>query len=311
MAEVIVDGQSYTEVNSDNFSGVAGGGPGTDSEIVIGTDADSDLSGGNANDILVGNGGDDTLGDATLGGSAGEKDADILIGGAGDDSLAGGPGDDTYVHSFTVTAGSTEKFDQWILEHNLTPVDDGTAQNVFSTEYTAWLNYLADKYDLGTDTNLDGKIDIHMNQNDPTGVPSIEGMSADDLNALFSDAESFLAKTGKVSQERYYTNEFSTGEGSVTTNDGHDIISGWGTSGSGFDTLLLAGLSDNLGDSDYWDTVLNSHHDGSNTVITLEGDNAGATFSITLLGVTTDLQTLHDTGHLSFTVPTGLEAYIS
>jgi hypothetical protein len=97
--------------------------------------------------------------------------------------------------------------------------------------YTEWLRYLVEKYNLGNDDDGDGVINIGLNQNDPTGVPHIEGMSFDELNALFGDTDNVFLKTGKTSQERYYSNSFSTGDG------GEDAV----TSSDGFDTILDIG----------------------------------------------------------------------
>ena len=156
-------------------------------------------------------------------------------------------------------------------------------QNEFSVKYTAWLNYLVAEYGLGNDADGDGTVEIGLNQNDPNGTPWIEGMTAEELDALFSSAESFTVKTGKTTQTRYYSDEFTIGSGtSVTSTDGKDTITDFNT---GEDKLNFSGVTAEQFAQYFAWSVVDANNDGvvDDTVFTLSTDDS---WSLTLIGVT-------------------------
>ena len=176
--------------------------------------------GGNGDDTIYGGAGDDTL--------SGNRGDDTIDSGTGDDTLSGGLGNDTFVFNFEVDQGvSAMSYDDWAAANMSITVADGMTQSAFSTSYTAWLSYVANTLHLGADLDGNGVIDVGLNQNDAssTATPWIEGVSQDDLNAIFGDREDLTVKTGKTTQERYYSNDASTGDSlSITNSDGHDIV---------------------------------------------------------------------------------------
>ena len=182
-------------------------------DVLFGGDGDDVLYGGDGDDFLFGTGGDDIL----VGGAG----MDVLIGGAGNDTLTGGEGADKFQFAFEMTE-VTESFTAWLETQGL-QTEDWT-QAFFASNYTAYLEYLVEKYSLGFDADGDGKISVGLNQNDPYGTPHIEGMTDEELSTMFSEAEGVMVYTGKKLTERFYSDEFSTGEGGVSSNDGCDVI---------------------------------------------------------------------------------------
>lgn len=284
-------------LNGGNQSDILNGGEGNDT--LNGGTQDDTLNGDAGNDTLNGGTGDDVLnggsGNDTLNGGNG---ADLLTGGSGDDSLTGGGDPDIFKYSFTVTEGTggSSSFTDWLIANGLGSqvsdgeVADGTTQNVFSTQYTAWLNHLVSEYGLGEDLDGDGIVNIGLNQNDAgaDATPWIEGISLEDLAAMFSDRESVMLKTGKVSQERYYSDEFSLGSDTqVTSTDGNDWIRDftWGS-----DKLDFSGLGATVADAKAMfldmftlETSQDVDNDGTNdSVLTLASDSS---WSLTLLGI--------------------------
>lgn len=235
-------------------------GDGTALNVVGGSDT---LNGGDGNDVLVGDGigavvvgGPDLLnggvGDDVLVGDGGN---DTLSGGAGDDLLAGGPDDDTFAFSFTFDQGweaFDETFTDWLddayagflLDGEIADgasdgsEKEGVRQSFFSSQYTAWLQHLVNDYGLGADLNGDGIVAIDINQNDPTGTPIIEGVTAAEEAEIFSSREDFKwyasvnvkSKTKYVEQQRWYSDDAdSAGKAdAVLGGDGHDVVLGFG-----------------------------------------------------------------------------------
>jgi hypothetical protein len=221
------------------------GGPGNDSLFGLGTNETAsyandpagvtvDLSAGEATD---GYGDTDFLfGIENVIGSAyddiliGDDCANVLQGGAGNDTLTGGGGADVFLYSFNLTQGDAVRvtFTDFIGQDGDALLDSTYTQSFFSSQYTAWLRHLVDTFNLGSDVDGDGIVEVGLNQNDadPLATPFIEGMSAEELTAMFMDRDSVFLKTGKVTQERYYSNTLSTGDGAdaVTSGDGRDTI---------------------------------------------------------------------------------------
>jgi hypothetical protein len=182
-------------------------------DLVVGNIGDDALYGGDGDDFLFGTSGDDVL----VGGAG----MDVLVGGTGNDTLTGGEDADKFQFAFETTE-VTESFTAWLESQGLQTSD--WTQAFFASNYTAYLEYLVEKYSLGLDANGDGKISVGLNQNDPYGTPQIEGMTDEELSAMFSEAEGVMVYTGKKLTERFYSEEFSTGEGGVSSNDGYDVI---------------------------------------------------------------------------------------
>jgi len=297
-SDILNGGGGNDTLNGGTGDDTLNGGEGNDT--LNGDQGNDTLNGDAGNDILNGGTGDDVLnggsGDDTLNGGNGE---DILTGGSGDDILTGGNDPDTFRYSFTVTEGTggSSSFTGWLIANGLGSqvidgeVADGTTQNVFSTQYTAWLNHLVSEYGLGEDLDGDGIVNIGLNQNDAgeDATPWIEGISPEDLAAMFGDRDSVMLKTGKVSQERYYSDEFSLGSADtqVTSTDGNDLIRDftWGS-----DKLDFSGLGATVADAKAMfldmftlDTSQDVDNDGTNDSVLTLGTDSG--WSLTLLGI--------------------------
>lgn len=261
-------------------------------DTVYGGEGDDTINGQDGNDTLYGEAGDDTIN--------GGKGSDTLIGGEGDDTLSGGEGggqdvpkNDTFKYSFTVDTGASQSssFTGWLAANDYSSavssngeVADGTTQAFFSVQYTAWLNELVSTYGLGEDKDGDGKVSVGLNQNDPNGTPYIEGMSEEDLASMFGDRENVMLKTGKTTQERYYSDSFTFGSGTtVSSTDGKDIINDFSRTDG--DKLDFSGLTSDQFNSFFSVNVVDADGDTflDDTVITLTTD---ATWSLTLIGYT-------------------------
>jgi len=219
-------------------------------DTLNGEGGDDWLFGGEGNDTLIGGAGNDYLfggeGNDTLLGGDGD---DWLQGGAGNDVLIGGYGKDTFSFSFTATTTvHTESFTEWLETNGYgDSVDDGeladgTTQSFFATKYTEWLESLVKEFELGIDLDGDGRVKVELNQNDPDGTPLIEGLTAEELAEMFGDRDNVLIKTGKTTQERWYSDTWSTdaeGELALSSSDGHDVIVDYEWD---HDTIHLGGL---------------------------------------------------------------------
>lgn len=241
-------------------------------EVTVHENGDDTLDGGAGNDTLNGGNGDDTL-----------------TGGEGDDQLTGGHDKDTFTYSFTVNQGNSETFTSWVIGHGFSGAveggeikDSALTQNDFAVQYTAWLSHLVEAYGIGADLDGDGQIKVELNQNDPNGTPLIEGVSAEDLASWFGDRDSFTAKTGKATQTRYYSDEFTMGSAGVTSTDGHDTITDFKTDE---DKLDFGDVTAEQFAKYFVVTRVDTDNNGSDdsTRITLNTDE---NWSLTLLGVT-------------------------
>ena len=92
---------------------------------------------------------------------------------------------------------------------------DGTSQAFFSSQYAAWLNDLLDYYAEAIRTAYglapDYQFAFAFNPNDPTGLPTISGLTAAQVDQLFGDTSDFSWTSGKVNlvtHTRYYSNSF-------------------------------------------------------------------------------------------------------
>lgn len=216
---------------------------GNDDDTLYGEGGDDKLDGGAGNDTLYGGDGNDQL--------VGAGGDDLLEGGEGNDVLNGGGGSDTFTFNFTVesVAGPSSTFTTWWQQNGGAAnvangeVADGTKQGDFSSAYSAWLNYLVTEYELGADTDGDGKISVGLQQN-TSGLPTIEGMTGEEVDALFGSTESFMARTGNTTKERYYSDSFSLGDTlAITNSEGHDTIVQFHNDGVNVDSLVLNGIS--------------------------------------------------------------------
>jgi hypothetical protein len=241
-------------------------------EALLGTELDDSIYGMAGNDTLEGLAGADLL-------DGGDGD-DMLDGGTGSDVLTGGLGADAFHTAFTVTPPETSTFSGWLAEQGLAPVADGASQSFFSKNYTAWLTSLVADNELGADVDGDGVVSVDINQNDATGTPVIEGMTAEELATLFGDRQSLDVQTGKTTHERWFSDTFTFGDTTVATDAGTDTITDFNAAQG--DTLHLAGVTQadfdaffNVAETDVnADTVLD-------TVVTLDTD---PTWSLTLVG---------------------------
>ncbi len=210
------------------------------------TEGDDTINGSSGDDVIFALGGNDTVygndgfdwlfgeaGNDTLDGGAGN---DLLVGGQGNDTLIGGSGADTFQFDFAFgNATVVESFDEWVGVSQ-----DGWTQCFFVQKYKEFLSYLAEKYTLGADTDGDGIISVGFKQNDPNSTPFIEGLSAEESAAMFSDPQAVEIITGKKLTTRYYSETFTIQDGSgVSSTDGHDVILDW----ESIDTLQFTGVS--------------------------------------------------------------------
>jgi Ca2+-binding RTX toxin-like protein len=235
-ADTLSVGRGKDALNGDGGDDLLYGGRGDD--ILRGGDGDDVLHGGRGDDTLRGGLGDDTLyggrGDDDLHGGAGD---DVLTGGAGDDTLTGGAGNDTFVFNFDVQTTTAMSFGDWATTQGVT-VDDGISQGAFSSTYSAWLSYVADTLDIGSDVDGDGQIDVGINQNAETGTPWIEGVSQEDLDQIFGDRTDITVQTGHTTHERYYSDTASWD--TLTSTGGNDVI----TDLSAGDQVQLNGVTE-------------------------------------------------------------------
>lgn len=224
--------------------------------------------------ILTGTSADETL--------QGTEFDDSIDGMAGNDTLEGLAGADAFHYAFTLTPAASTTFSGWLAEKGLAALADGvTSQSFFAKNYTKWLSSLVKDNDLGTDLNGDGKIKVDINQNDPDGTPIIEGMTQDELTAMFGERLSLDVKTGRKTHERFYSDSATVGGDTVTSDSGMDVISDFDSAQG--DTLHMTGIT--LADFQALFTITETDVDADtvlDTVITLGSDPS---WSLTLMGV--------------------------
>lgn len=276
------DDSLYGEGGNDNLNGQAGADSlygGTGDDVLNGQQDDDSLYGDAGDDILHGQEGDDSL--------AGGDGDDRLTGHEGDDTLTGGAGADSFHYSFEVVEDEavSERFTDWLIANGMGgyvgedgQLLDGTGQGTFSSQYTAWLEYLVGKYDLAGGQSYS----IELNQT-TTGVPSVWVDGMDVLAGQLSEGEDFTFTTGRTLQTRYYSDLFSFGSGlTATSTDGHDTITDFV---QGEDILDFSGLTAAQFDELFGIAQTDADDDGAidDTVLTISGDDS---WSLTLVGVT-------------------------
>lgn len=102
----------------------------------------------------------------------------------------------------------TSTFEGWLKSQGMTL--DALTQSQFSNQYKGWIEHLVQNVKgLGRDLDGDGVIQIDLRQNDPTGLPAIEGLSQAEVDGFFSGVGSVSVKTGKTTQERYFAESFA------------------------------------------------------------------------------------------------------
>lgn len=240
-------------------------------DILQGTELDDTISGLAGNDTLEGLAGTDLL-------DGGEGD-DMLDGGAGSDVLTGGLGADAFHAGFTAVTAETSTFSGWLADLELAPLADGATQSYLAKHYTTWLESLVAQYELGADIDGDGMVSVDLNQNDAEGTPMIEGMTEEDLAALFGDRQSLEVQTGNTTHERWLSDSFTFGEG-FTTDAGMDTITDFDATEG--DTLHLAGVTQADFDAFFAVAEMDVNADAvPDTVVTLETDPS---WSLTLVG---------------------------
>ena len=216
------------------------GGAGNDT--ITGLDGNDLLDGGAGNDSIAGGAGDDVL----LGGAGNDR----LDGGDGNDTMTGGDGADTFVFTFgeREVEGGTSSYSEWRAEHGLAPLADGvTTQGDFASSYTQWLESLVEEFALGFDQDLDGDVEVSVdiNQNDPDGTPIIEGMTQAQLDALFTDRQDLVVKTGNTTHVRYFSDDFASEDRVIFSGEGQDVITDFDPTEG--DRLEVAGIDGDEG----------------------------------------------------------------
>jgi len=116
----------------------------------------------------------------------------------------------------------SSSFNDWLADQGLAEIDDGSTQSYFSVHYTAWLTevfnttevreWLLENHGIA----LDAAITVKLNQNDSNleASPYIEvaGQIYDVFQDFFDNRTDVDLKTGKVLQERWYSDLFTFGD---------------------------------------------------------------------------------------------------
>ena len=111
----------------------------------------------------------------------------------------------------------------------------GLSQSFFAKNYGEWIrdvvvaDLLAQGLDL--DVNGDGEIGVRLNAKDADGTPWIEGLSDDQLSAIFGDRDEVTLRHHHHGHDASYSNSYvssaSEGEATVASSDGNDMIFGF------------------------------------------------------------------------------------
>jgi len=125
----------------------------------------------------------------------------------------------------------------------------GLSQSFFAQNYSEWLREVVvpdlQAQGLAHDMNGDGKIDVSLNQKDPDGTPRIEGLSDEQLSAIFGDRDEVALRQHHHGHDAWYSNSYTSpggaGETTVASDDGFDTIVDFAF---GEDKLVFSGLGD-------------------------------------------------------------------
>lgn len=209
---------------------------------------------------------------------------DTITGGGGNDTMTGGDGADSFVFMFGErdVEGGASSFADWLEDNGYPQIEAGvTTQSEFSTRYGAWLRYVVETYALGVDTNLDGEIEVGLNQNDDSGAPHIEGMSEAEISALFDERLSVDVVTGSTLHTRWYSEGFSIEDREIFSGNGQDVITDFNPDEG--DRLVISGLDD-MDEAAF--TVREADLDGDGTMDTEFQLTSDSTWTVQLLDYT-------------------------
>lgn len=247
--------------------------------LVYGTSASETLNATTLSDVVLGLEGQDVIN-----GFAGD---DTLIGGAGSDTLSGGTGADLFVVAIApaVVQGGASSFVGWLADMGIAvPPAGSITQGQFSSAYSGWLQHLVATFHLGTDVNGDGTIGVDINQNDPFGTPHIEGMTQQQLSAMFGTRAAVDVITGNHLTTRYFSDTFSVGTTTqIVGSSGTDLVLDFNRAEG--DKLAISGATAADLAGTHWSLVQTDANGDAvlDTVIRSMDDPA---FSVTLLGHT-------------------------
>ena len=112
----------------------------------------------------------------------------------------------------------------------------GLSQSFFAKNYAEWIrevvvaDLLAQGLDL--DVNGDGEIGVRLNAKDPDGTPWIEGLSDDELSAIFGDRDEVTLRHHHHGHDKWYSNSYTSsssgdGDATISSSDGNDMIFGF------------------------------------------------------------------------------------
>jgi len=266
-------GDDNDTLGASGNNNVLNGGPGEDTLVSV--DGNNTLNGDADNDELFGMDGKDIL-------NGGPGDDSLEGGGAADTfkfsfTLDQEPGE---AKTFQFTDWLSEKYGKdfgdelpdferghhhhghhhgWHHHHHQhggcddhQPQQWGLSQSFFSKNYSDWLREVVvpdleahlQAEGLTLDTNDNGRIGVRLNQHDPDGTPRIEGLTKDQLSAIFSDRDEVTLRHGHHGHDAWYSNSYTSpssgGETKVASEDGFDTIHdfAWGE-----DMLELNGLA--------------------------------------------------------------------
>lgn len=272
------------------------GGSGNDTlDAGSGNDA---VRGGDGDDRVSGESGSDTLeagaGNDVLDGGVGD---DFLWGGQGNDTLTGGVGADRFVFELASTGirvgppppdGSAlasliqapdKTFDGWLAGQGL-EIKDLKTVTQFNTHYQTWLELMVNPYYLGADSDNNGSIAVSL-PSDSSGLPGIEGLTGEQVDALFDDPRVLKLSDGAGKKQAVaYSNTFNPPP--FTSADGNDVITDFKR---GEDKLIFGvkGSSATLASSLL---IEERDMDSDGRLDTYIHLREGISWSVTLLGVT-------------------------
>lgn len=285
-------------------------------EVVQGTDDDDVVQGGASRDLLLGWAGNDVLwGGAGADVLFGDTGDDTLVGGRNNDTLIGGDGADTFWFAVgREKAGARATFEDWYeARHGVDLQDDdrpgagrghdhhhgkergrgherdhdhhdadALPEAEFLSAYAEYVGTLVERYDLGADTDGNGTIDVTVDASGGTVRPTIEGVSAAEVDSWFAGRDSLAVEVDGQEQELFFLEGFrAPGDGRLTGQSGVDGIHDFDAAEG--DKLAFAGLTAEEFAAHFTVQEVDVLADGRmDTVIRLKGDPA---MSVTLLGV--------------------------